>query len=125
MDQKSDAQLLRDYAEHGVEAAFAELVHRHTNLVYSAALRQVDSPDAAAEIAQLVFISLARGAQALSPRLAADAALGGWLCRVARNLSLNARRDEYRRQHREREAMPDLLPSSEPPPEWEGLRRVL
>ena len=97
MQPKSDAQLLRDYAECGTEAAFDELVHRHTNLVYSAALRQVNSPDGAAEIAQRVFIALARGAQELTPRLAGEASLAGWLCRVARNLSLKFRRDEFRR----------------------------
>src|SRR5881296_1629811 len=105
MQTKSDAQLLREYAEKSVENAFAEIVSRHTNLVYSAALRQVDSPAVAAEIAQNVFIGLARGARALSPRLAADASLAGWLCRSARNLSLNHRRDEFRRQSRERQAM--------------------
>jgi RNA polymerase sigma factor (sigma-70 family) len=125
MQPKSDAQLLRDYAERGVEAAFAELAHRHTNLVYSAALRQVGSPEAAAEIAQAVFVSLARGAESLSRRLQPDASLAGWLCRAARNLSLNFRRDEFRRQAREREAMPDLISTPEPAPEWEHLRRVL
>ncbi|HEY6229095.1 MAG TPA: hypothetical protein VI282_18395, partial [Verrucomicrobiae bacterium] len=74
---KSDAQLLKEYAERGEEAAFAELVHRHTNLVYSAALRQVESPDAASEIAQAVFISLASGAKSLSRRLGPDASIGG------------------------------------------------
>ena len=41
MQSKSDAQLLREYALQGVEAAFTEIVNRHRNLVYSAALRQV------------------------------------------------------------------------------------
>src|ERR1051325_12147837 len=99
MQPKSDAQLLRDYAEHGVEAAFTKIVHRHTNLVFSAALRQVASPDIAAEITQPAFISLAHGAKPLSARLSADASLAGWLCRIARNLSLNFRRDQFRRQH--------------------------
>ena len=31
MDTKSDAQLLREFATCGVEAAFTELVHRHAN----------------------------------------------------------------------------------------------
>jgi len=101
MESKSDAQLLREYAEHGVEEAFTELVRRHANLVYSAAVRQMDSPDMAAEIAQGVFIGLARGARSLSPRLAEDASLAGWLCRSARNISLNLRRDESRRHSRE------------------------
>lgn len=34
-----DAQLLRLYAEEKSEVAFAELVRRHLDLVYSAALR--------------------------------------------------------------------------------------
>src|SRR2546421_2831338 len=81
MQPKSDAQLLREYAEHGAEAAFAEIVARHTNLVYSAALRQVDSPDIAAEVAQSAFIGLARGARSLSRKLADSASLPAWLCR--------------------------------------------
>jgi RNA polymerase sigma factor (sigma-70 family) len=125
MQTKSDAQLLREYAEHGTEAAFTELVTRHTNLVYSAALRQVDSPDIAAEVAQRVFIGLAHGARSLAPRLAGDASLAGWLCRSARNVSLNLRRDEFRRHSRERLAMEELNPNSETAPDWERLRSVL
>jgi len=56
MQPKSDAQLLREFAEHGIESAFTEIVTRHTNLVYSAAVRQMDSSDRAAEITQSVFI---------------------------------------------------------------------
>jgi RNA polymerase sigma factor (sigma-70 family) len=125
MQPESDAQLLRAYAERGAEAAFTELVHRHTNLVYSAAWRQVDSAEAAAEIAQNVFIGLARGAQSLVPRLAADASLAGWLCRSARNLSLNHRRDEFRRQTRERQAMEQIIVIPDAAPDWNHLRRVL
>src|SRR5882724_8177462 len=125
MQSKSDAQLLREYAEHGIELAFTEIVARHTNLVYSAALRQVHSPDTAAEIAQSVFIALARGSWALSPRLAEDASLAGWLCRSARNISLNLRRDEFRQKSRERQAMEDLNPISETALDWEHLRPVL
>jgi RNA polymerase sigma factor (sigma-70 family) len=122
MQPKSDAQLLCDYAEHGTEAAFAELVHRHTNLVYSAALRQVEAPASAAEITQNVFVGLARGAKSLFPRLAADASLAGWLCRSARNLSLNHRRDEFRRQTRERQVMEQLASNPEDTSNWENLR---
>lgn len=125
MQTKSDAQLLRDYATRGAEAAFTELVHRHTSLVYSAALRQVDSPEAAAEIAQNVFLGLARDARALTPRLAPEASLAGWLCRSARNLSLNFRRDEFRRHARERQVMQELISIPDDAPDWERLRRVL
>src|SRR6266849_2193134 len=125
MHAQADAQLLREYAEHGTEAAFTELVTRHTNLVYSAALRQVGSPDIAAEVAQCVFIGLAQGARSLSIRLAEDASLAGWLCRSARNVSLNLRRNEFRRHSRERLAMEDLNPMSETAPDWARLRPVL
>jgi RNA polymerase sigma factor (sigma-70 family) len=125
MQSESDAQLLRAYVENGAEAAFTELVHRHTNLVYSAALRQVDSPAAAAEVAQGVFLGLVRGSSSLLPRLTPEASLAGWLCRSARNLSLNHRRDEFRRLTRERQAMEQLITISDNDPDWEHLRPVL
>jgi DNA-directed RNA polymerase specialized sigma24 family protein len=51
-----DSELLRSYAEKRSEEAFTELVKRHLNLVYSAALRQVNG-DAhlAQDVAQMVF----------------------------------------------------------------------
>jgi len=125
MQPKSDAQLLREYAQHGAEPAFAEIVARHTNLVYSAALRQVDAPDIATEVAQSVFVSLARGARSLSQKLAESACLAGWLCRSARNISLNLRRDEFRRHSRERQAMENLDSIPDATPDWERLRPVL
>jgi RNA polymerase sigma factor (sigma-70 family) len=125
MHTKSDAQLLREYAEHGVEAAFTEIVIRHTDLVYSAALRHVASPDIAREIAQSVFMSLARTARVMSPQLAQDASLAGWLCRSARNVSLTLRRDQLRRYSRERQAMEDLNTMPDVSPDWEQLRSVL
>ncbi len=125
MNPKSDSELLREYAEHGQEGAFAEIVNRHTNLVYSAALRQVNSPDVAAEVAQGVFVGLARGARALCARLTEDATLAGWLCRSARNVSLNLRRNEIRRHSRERLAMEQLDPTPVTGPDWEKLRPVL
>jgi RNA polymerase sigma factor (sigma-70 family) len=125
MQSKSDAQLLREYAELGLETAFTEIVTRHTDLVYSAALRLVHSPDIATAIAQSVFISLAQRAQSLSPRLNGDASLAGWLCRSARNLSLNHRRDEFRRHSHERLAMEDLNTNSDSTADWDRLRPVL
>jgi RNA polymerase sigma factor (sigma-70 family) len=125
MNSKSDAQLLRQYADHGTEAAFTEIVTRHTDLVFSAALRHVNAPDIAAEVSQTVFVALARGAHSLSPRLSQDASLAGWLCRSARNLSLNHRRDEFRRHSRERLAMQHLDLISDAEPEWDRLRPLL
>jgi len=39
VDQLTDEQLLRDYAERRSESAFAELARRHVDLIYSAASR--------------------------------------------------------------------------------------
>src|SRR6266487_3927515 len=63
MQEPSDTQLLRDYAEHGHEAAFREIVSRYADVVYASAWRQADSPDLARDIAQSVFTDLARQAR--------------------------------------------------------------
>src|SRR6185436_6296063 len=103
MQNKSDAQLLGEYAALCFEPAFAEIVARHTDLVYSAALRQTSSPELAREIAQSVFTDLARKAPALTGTLSANASLAGWLFRGTRFAGLKLLRDDRRRQTRERQ----------------------
>ena len=67
----TDLELLARYTRQHAEDAFAELVRRHLDLVHSAALRQVRSPQLAEEVAQSTFIKLARQAHqvAQNPRM--------------------------------------------------------
>src|SRR5436853_7756560 len=105
MQIKPDAQLLREYAAQRSEPAFAEIVARHTDLVYSAAWRQAGSPELAREIAQSVFTDLARKARSLTGKLREDSSLVGWLYRGTRYAGLPLLRDERRRQMHERQVM--------------------
>jgi RNA polymerase sigma factor (sigma-70 family) len=105
-----DMALLREYALRNSEEAFAALVSRYINPVYSVALRQVRDAHLAEEITQAVFIILARKAGSLGPKTI----LPGWLCRTARYASANALTVQRRRQRREQEAhMQSLLNESE------------
>ncbi len=125
MQEKSDAQLLREYAEHANEAAFREIVNRHAGLVYSSALRQVTSPDLARDVAQSVFTDLARKASALAGTLTESSSLLGWLYRSTRFTALNQLRDDRRRLAREKQVMQHFDPASETAPEWDHVQPVL
>lgn len=100
MSDISDIRLLQDYGRNTSEIAFAELVERHVNLVYSAALRHTGIPAHAEEVSQAVFVILARKAGALRP----DTVLEAWLYETTRLASLSFLRGERRRQFREQEA---------------------
>jgi RNA polymerase sigma factor (sigma-70 family) len=93
----TDLELLARYTRHHAEEAFAEIVRRHLDLVFSAALRQVRSPQLAEEVTQTTFISLARDANRLAP----DTILAAWLYQVAYRTAANVVRRESRRQLRE------------------------
>ena len=125
MQDKPDAQLLREYAESGNEAAFREIVARHTDLVYSAALRQVTLADLAQDISQSVFVDLARKAKEVGDRLPANASLVGWLYRSTRFAVLNHLRDNRRRVMHERQAMEQLITDCGPDQEWERICPLL
>lgn len=127
MQDKSDVQLLRDFDRNGDDAAFREIVRRYTDLVYSAALRQVESPAAAADIAQSVFTDLARkvGALARNAKPAPANSLAGWLHRATRYAALNHLREARRRLTNERQAMEQLRTNSESGADWEQMRPML
>ncbi|HWC61076.1 MAG TPA: sigma-70 family RNA polymerase sigma factor [Verrucomicrobiae bacterium] len=100
MPASDDMELLREYALRNSETAFATLVSRHLDLVYATALRHVGNHHQAQEIAQAVFVILARKARSLGPKTV----LAGWLFQTARLTAKNHMRAEIRRTHREQEA---------------------
>ena len=76
----NDAELLARYTGANDEQAFAEVVDRYLNLVYSAALRYNDGhPQMAEDVAQEVFSDLARKAPELVGKLERGHTLVGWL----------------------------------------------
>lgn len=95
-----DLTLLHQFAAENSEAAFAEIVARHVNLVYSVAWRQVRDAHLAEEITQAVFIILSRKVKSFNDQTI----LSGWLCRTARYAGANALTMQRRRQLREQEA---------------------
>jgi RNA polymerase sigma factor (sigma-70 family) len=97
----ADVQLLRNYTREKSQEAFTELLRRHVDLVYSAALRQVHSPQLAEEVAQSVFSDLAQAAGSLK----AETILTAWLYQVTRRTAIDVVRRESRRQARERLAV--------------------
>ena len=118
MTNVSDMELLQNYDRQGSEDSFAELVRRHINLVYSAALRHVGNTAHAEEVTQAVFVILARKAAGLRP----DTLLEGWLYETTRLTSFSFRRGERRRQFREQEAyMQSTLDESHDVSIWNQL----
>lgn len=119
MNELSDSGLLREYADAGSERAFEELLRRHIDFVYSAALRMVVDPHLAEDVVQGVFVALSRQARSLAGR----PVISGWLHRTAHNLAAKTVRTEVRRREREQEAIVVQTPEQEPV--WKRIAPVL
>src|SRR4051812_43327972 len=93
-----DVALLRQFIAERSENAFAELVRRYVDMVWSSARRQTGSSELAEEVTQIVFATLAQKANSIRE------GVGGWLLVTTRYSALNVLRSEARRKHHEREA---------------------
>lgn len=121
---KTDSELLQDYLDERSEAAFAQLVERHLNLVYFAALRQLGGDvHGARDVAQGVFTDLARKASRLRDRTS----LSGWLHTSTRFAAAKVRRAAARRRQWEGEAefMQTQQTAAETHAVWEQLHPIV
>ena len=119
-----DATLLRRYVSEGSQTAFTELVQRHVDLVYGAAMRRTGGDThRAAEVAQNVFTSLAGNARKLS----SHTVLPAWLHTATRNAALNLLIAEQRRRSRETEAMEmeSFTSANLSDPDWDRIKPLL
>ena len=121
MTAMNDNDLLSEYARNGSDTAFAALVERHAGLVYSAALRQLQDDQLAEDVAQAVFVVLAKNAKKLS----CHTSLTGWLLQTSRYAANAHIRSAIRRQRREQEAVMQSALDDSSPAIWSKLEPLL
>ena len=115
----TDGDLLGEFVKRGDQDAFRAIVKRHGDMVYSAAVRQLGDLTLAEDVTQAVFIVLAKKASKVNGQM-----LAGWLVKAARYLALEARRGEWRRKAREREAAA-MKGETEQADQWQQMGTVL
>ena len=122
MPDVNDMDLVREYADGNSEVAFASLVQRHINLVYSVALRFTRNSEDAQDVTQAVLIILAQKAGSLRQRTL----LTGWLYETTRFVAIRFLRTKARREIREQKAyMESLLNDSNSADVWQRLAPLL
>ena len=91
----SDLTLLRSWKERRDADSFAEIVSRHSAMVFGTCCRILGDPIEAEDLAQECFLRLAQADGAI------EFSLRSWLHTLATRLSINVRRGLKRRRHRE------------------------
>ena len=97
----SDADRIEEFVKSGSEAAFHSLVQQHLDMVYGTAQRRLGNSGLAEEVAQNVFILLAKKAGQLRGRQD----LSGWLYKTTLLKIREITREELRRRQRENESV--------------------
>jgi RNA polymerase sigma factor (sigma-70 family) len=120
LNEETDGQLIRRFANERDERAFAELVERRGALVAGVCARMLRHREDAEDAFQAVFMVLARRAASLR----GDASLAGWLHAVAVRVCLAQRSANLRTQRRVQEAA-EVAKETHRPDQWAELRLVI
>src|SRR5262249_50187627 len=99
-----DGRLLRSFVARGDQNAFELLLWRHGPMVLGVCRRLLTNPHDAEDAFQATFLALVKKAGSI----AAGAALGSWLYRVAWRVSLRLRAALARRARREQPGVEDV-----------------
>ncbi len=114
----TDRELLGQYASTKSEEAFAEILRRHSAMVYSACMRILGDAGAAADATQVTFVVFARKARDIP----GAATLSGWLFLTARNSAQKLGRAEARRaKHEQGAAMERMRLRPQEAVSWEHV----
>ncbi len=119
-DESSDGHLLGLFIQHKDESAFAELVHRHGQMVLGVCRRVLDNRHDAEDCFQAAFLVLVRKAATIQPR----EMVGNWLYGVAYRTALEAKKMAARRRNRERRKFDMARPDADHD-RWQDLQPVL
>jgi RNA polymerase sigma factor (sigma-70 family) len=123
-DERDDRALLGMFLDEHSESAFAEIVQRHIDLVYTVALRQLrGDAHLARDATQGAFCELARNAR----KLRDHRNLSGWLYNTTRFVASRLIRAESRRSARELAYAMNNNDQSAPAPEtsWNEVENLL
>lgn len=113
-------RLVTDFRS-GDQDAYAQIVHRYRGPVTSLAFRMIRDYDEAADIAQDVFVKMARNID----RYDDSRKFYTWLYRITVNASIDRIRRNQRHQHETLDSLSDFAEGPEAGPEMSYLRERL
>ncbi len=118
--ERTDRQLLDDFAAHRDESAFVEVVSRHGAMVLRVCRRVLGHEQDAEDAFQATFLILARSSASIRRR----ESLASWLHGVAYRTALKAKRGAARRRCHETHVQTSKA-EAVPTPRWDEVRAIL